>query len=47
MISRITYGYDAGNGPDRYISIAKECQDIVARSGRPGAYLVDIFPFRM
>lgn len=44
MISRITYGYDPDAENDRYIWVASQCENIIAQAGRPGAYLVDIFP---
>ncbi|KAF8510933.1 cytochrome P450 [Hysterangium stoloniferum] len=44
MISRVTYDYDPDTENDRYIWVAGQCENIIAQAGRPGAYLVDVFP---
>ena len=45
LLSRITYGYDPAPKNDRYVWLAKELEQLIADVARPGAYLVDTFPF--
>jgi hypothetical protein len=47
VILKIAYGYTAElNGKDTLIEMAGDAMEKFARAGVPGAFLVDIVPFR-
>ncbi|KAF8510932.1 cytochrome P450 [Hysterangium stoloniferum] len=45
VILRVTYGYRPSSKNDRYIWLAERCVEAITKTGQPGAYMVDIFPF--
>ena len=42
----ISYGYNAKEEGDPLLEIAEEATSQAAEVARPGAYFVDVFPFR-
>lgn len=45
LLSRLAYGYDPKPENDRRVWLNKELEQLIADVARPGAYLVDTFPF--
>lgn len=46
LIMMSVYGIQIGSRKDRYIKVAQAVMDAVSEAAKPGAYLVDTFPFR-
>jgi len=47
IIMAVTYGYNAKQSGDRFISVAKKAAGIMSELTLPGAHLVTDFPLRM
>lgn len=46
IVLNISYGYNAKEEGDPLLEIAEEATSQAAEVARPGAYFVDVFPFR-
>ena len=46
IVLHISYGYAAQEEGDPLIKVAEEATEQAAEVARPGAYFVDVFPFR-
>lgn len=48
MILKIGYGYQAeSHDEDHFVHMASDAMEKFARAGVPGAFMVDMLPFRM
>lgn len=45
LIMMSVYGIQVRSRKDRYIKVAQAVMDAVSEAAKPGAYLVDAFPF--
>jgi hypothetical protein len=46
VILTMAYGYDIKGRDDKYLNVSLEAADITAKTGAPGAYLVNELSFR-
>lgn len=47
IILNTTYGYQPKGEKDEFVALAERAMMGIASAARPGAHLVDMFPFRM
>jgi hypothetical protein len=45
IILKAAYGIDIASNNDPFLALGRAGQDVLARTGRPGAYMVDLVPW--
>jgi hypothetical protein len=46
VILRISHGYEVKENNDPFIDLAERAMDQFSRTSAPGAFIVDVMPFR-